>query len=268
MDKKIINDILTAEPFKELSTEELTEELDKEMKKDEPDYDLIDELTAAILEAKNMSVSMENEDLKEQAAIIKKKADKKKSHFRIPKWAVAACAALITVTIANTVSVAALGMNIFSVAIEYTKSGFSVDFDEQEHIDLPKSEDDPYGFIAKLAEFDIEFETPHYIPEGFVFTDVTTNVNEGYATDVVFFFEKEKQNFSFGYTKYHDKVGKSLIPSDHFNLSETKVNGSTAIVSKEDNQYVITYQKEKTVFLMFAVDVPYDECEKIVESIK
>lgn len=268
MDKNIINQILSAEPFKEQSVKELTDELDKEMEKNEPDYDLIDELTAAILEAKNMPVGMENEDLKEQAAIIKKKANKKKSPIKIPKWAVAACVALITVAVANVISINALGMNIFSVAIEYTKSGFSVDFDEQVPIDLPKSDDDPYGFIAKLAEFDIEFETPHYIPDGFVLTDVTTNVNEGYETDVFFIFEKGKQNFSLNYTKYHNKVDKDLIPSDHFNLSETKVNGSTAIVSKEDNQYVITYQKEKTVFLMFAVDVPYDECEKIVESIK
>lgn len=268
MDKNVINEILSAEPFKEQSIKELTEELDKEIKKDEPDYDLIDELTAAILEAKNMPVGMENEDLKEQAVIIKEKANKKKSPIKIPKWAVAACAALITVTIANTVSVAALGMNIFSVAVEFTKSGFIVNFDEQVPIDLPKSEDDPYGFIAKLAEFDIEFETPHYIPEGFVLTYVDTNVNEGCETDVSFTYEKGKQNFSLNYIKYHDKVGKSFIPSDHFNLSETKVNGSTAIVSKEDNQYVITYQKEKTVFLMFAVDVPYDEFEKIVDSIK
>lgn len=268
MDKNIINEILSAEPFKELSTEELTEELDKEMKKDEPDYDLIDELTAAILEAKNMPVGMENEDLKEQAAIIKKKADKKKSHFRIPKWAVAACAALITVTIANTVSVAALGMNIFSVAIEYTKSGFSVDFDEQEHIDLPKSEDDPYGFIAKLAEFDIEFETPHYIPEGFVLTDVDTNVNEGYENVVSFYFVKDNERICIDFMKYYNEIAKQGIPSDYYNISERDVNGATAIVSKEDNQYTIMYNKEKTVFFMFTQDVNYDECEKIVDSIK
>lgn len=30
----------------------------------------------------------------------------------------------------------------------------------------------------------------------------------------------------------------------------------------------ITYQKGKTNFVMFTVDVPYDECDKIVASIK
>ncbi len=46
------------------------------------------------------------------------------------------------------------------------------------------------------------------------------------------------------------------------------MNGSSAIVSKEDNQYTIMYLKGKTEFFMFSVDVPYDECEKIVASIK
>ncbi len=67
-------------------------------------------------------------------------------------------------------------MNIVSAIIDFTKDGFSVDFgrDEMTIIELPTSDDDPYGFIAKLAEYDIEFETPHYIPEGFVLTEVDT----------------------------------------------------------------------------------------------
>ncbi len=99
-------------------------------------------------------------------------------------------------------------------------------------------------------------------------TDVDINVNKDHANTVRFIYWKDNQNFSIDYTRYWNEVDRIGIPSDHYNISETEVNGSPAIVSKEDNQYTITYQKDKTVFFMFAQDVPYDECEKIVESIK
>ncbi|MDE6677432.1 MAG: DUF4367 domain-containing protein, partial [Ruminococcus sp.] len=170
---------------------------------------------------------------------------------------------------ANCVSVATCDMNIFSAVIELTKGGFSIDFGKQpEEIYLPKSEDDPYGFIAKLAEYGIEFETPHYIPEGFVLTEVSTNVNENVANSVRFLYEYKQQTISLSYKIFWNDVSNIVIPSDHYNISETEVNGSPAIISKEDDQYTITYQNGKTVFVMFTVDVPYDECEKIVASIK
>lgn len=62
-------------------------------------------------------------------------------------------------------TVAAWDMNIVSAIIDFKKSGFSVNFSEQpEEIHMPTFKDDSYGFIAKLIEYDIEFETPHYIP--------------------------------------------------------------------------------------------------------
>lgn len=270
MDKNVLNDIISAEPFKELSAEELTKELDAEIAKPNPDYDLVDELTEAILEARKTPVKKEEEDIEAEIAMIKEKANAKKRIFRCPKWVAAVSAACLMLVVANTVSVAALGMNIFSAAIEFTKGGFSVDFSKQEQnaIELPTSESDPYGFIAKLAEYDISFETPHYIPDGFVLTDVETNVNENYENTVSFHFVKDKKSIWIDFIKYYNEVGQQGIPSDHYNISERDVNGATAIVSKEDNQYTITYQKEKTVFFMFIQDLDYNECEKIVDSLK
>lgn len=99
-------------------------------------------------------------------------------------------------------------------------------------------------------------------------TGIDTNVNEDYANSVRFLYEYENQKISLSYKKFYNDVANIVIPSDHYNLSETEVNGSPAIISKEDDQYTITYQNGKTVFIMFTVDVPYDECDKIVASIK
>ncbi|MDE6034837.1 MAG: DUF4367 domain-containing protein [Ruminococcus sp.] len=169
---------------------------------------------------------------------------------------------------ANCVSVAAWNMNIVSAVIEISKGGFAIDFGKpKEEIHLPTSKDDPYGFIAKLAEYDIKFETPHYIPKGFSLGNVEYNENSA-KTSILFEFYNGKQSISVYYDNFHNEVGQTGIPSDHFNISETEVNGCPAIISKEDNQYTITYQRDKTVFFMFTRDVSYDECEKIVKSIK
>lgn len=269
--KDIIERVLSEkDSFQSKSASELRAMLDKELSKSDKqiDYGFVDELTTAVIEAEGkerlaVDVNTELNKLHERTL-------KHNRIIRFPKWAIGLSASCVILLCANCISVSAWDMNIFSAIIEFTKGSFSVDFGKNEYevIELPTSENDPYGLIAKLAEYDIEFETPHYIPEGFVLTEVETNVNENVCNTVRFIYRKDRQNFSIEFTSYCDYVPKIAIPSDHYNISETTVNNSTAIVSKEDNQYIIVYPKGKTEFYMFAKDVPYDECEKIVKSIK
>lgn len=246
-------------------------ELDKETAKPlrKRDFDRIEQLTAQLNELTGDNSDSEQPDTSELYKRIRNYEKTSKKPFSVMKRFAPVLCCMVLVLAANCITVLAYDMNIISAVIKFTQGGFSVDFGNQpEEVVLPTSEDDPYGFIAKLAEYDIEFETPHYIPDGFVLTEVDTNVNENYANTVRFIFRKNKQTISIDYERYWNDVGQIGIPSDHYNISETEINGSPAIVSKEDNQYTITYQKDKTVFFMFADGVPYDECEKIVESIK
>lgn len=246
-------------------------ELDKETAKPlrKRDFDRIEQLTAQLNELTGDNSDSEQPDTSELYKRIRNYEKTSKKPFSVMKRFAPVLCCMVLVLAANCITVLAYDMNIISAVIKFTQGGFSVDFGNQpEEVVLPTSEDDPYGFIAKLAEYDIEFETPHYIPDGFVLTEVDTNVNENYANTVRFIFRKNKQTISIDYVRYWNDVGQIGIPSDHYNISETEINGSPAIVSKEDNQYTITYQKDKTVFFMFADGVPYDECEKIVESIK
>lgn len=271
--KDIIKQVLNeADSFQSKSTAELREMLDKELSKsdDETDYGLVDELTTAIIESdgKNRLTVDVNKELDK----LQNRTEKHSRIINFPKWAVGLSAACIMLFCVNCISVAAWDMNIISAVIKFTKGGFSVNFGEHENdvdvIELPTSEDDPYGIIAECAKYDIYFETPHYIPDGFVLTDIDSNVNEDYANDVRFIYWNGEKHFSISYKRYWNEAGSIGIPSDHYNISETTVNGTHAIVSKEDNQYTIIYQKGKFVFFMFADGVPYDECEKIIESIK
>ena len=246
-------------------------ELDKETAKPlrKRDFDRIEQLAAQLNELTGDNSDSEQPDTSELYKRIRNYEKTSKKPFSVMKRFAPVLCCMVLVLAANCITVLAYDMNIVSAVIKFTQGGFSVDFGNQpEKIVLPTSEDDPYGLIAKLAEYDIEFETPHYIPDGFVLTYVDTNVNENYANTVRFIFRKNKQTISIDYVRYWNDVGQIGIPSDHYNISETEVNGSLAIVSKEDNQYTITFEKDKTVFFMFTQDVPYDECEKIVASIK
>ena len=85
------------------------------------------------------------------------------------------------------------------------------------------------------------------IPDGFVLTTIDTNHND-IEQSVRFIFENNKENFSIGYTKYFNEIPKIGIPSDHCNISETEVNGSTAVVSKEDDQYYNLPERQERIF--------------------
>lgn len=255
----------TVEAYNYIKTE-LDRETSKPVRK--RDFDRIEQLTSQLAELFGDDYTPHNTDrLYERIRSYESSAKKPVNIFK--RFIPVLCCFVLVFTV-NCLSVAAWNMNIVSAIIEFSRGGFAVDFGKNEHevVELPTSENDPYGFIAKLAEYDIECETPHYIPDGFVLTEVNTNVDENFANTVRFIYEKGKQNFSLTFTRFYDEIPNIGIPSDHYNISETEVNGSSAIVSKEDNQYTITYIKNKTEFHMFSDDVPYDECEKIVESIR
>lgn len=257
--------------FKEKACEHIRSELDKEISKPihRRNFDRIEQLTSELselTESESDSEAADTSKLYERIRSYEKASAKPLNVFK--RFAPILCCVVLVLTV-NCISVLAYDMNIVSAVIKFSKGGFTVDFSKNnvEEIVLPTSEDDPFGFNAKLAEFGIEFETPHYIPEGFSLSRIENNDNSN-ATSVTFDFYNGEQSINISYDKFHNEIGQIGIPSDHYNISETEVNGSPAIVSKEDNQFTITYQKDKTVFFMFTRDVSYDECEKIVESIK
>lgn len=242
-------------------------ELDKETSKPlrKRDFDRIEQLTSQLAELSGDNTLDNTDRLYDRIRSYKRATKKSVNIFK--RFLPVLCCFVLVFT-ANCVSMAAWDMNIVSAVIEISKGGFAVDFGKpKKEIHLPTSEDDPYGFISKLAEYDIEFETLHYIPEGFSLGNVEYNENS-VKTSILFEFYNGKQSISVYYDNFHNEVGQTGIPSAHFNISETEVNGCPAIISKEDNQYTITYQRDKTVFFMFTRDVSYDECEKIVKSIK
>lgn len=261
----LILEKIRSEGFGEkIISEELEKRLDLELKKLSPDYDLVDELTKAILEARGIAV---NEiDVKPEIQAIRQRKIKR---IKFPKWAVAVSAACVVLIGANVFSVSAWDMNIFSVIVEFTKGGMSIDLGKSEVINLPTSENDIYGIKAKCAEYDISPLTPHYLPEGFELVDFYADVNEA-LSDICFFYQKGNAKLNITYTKYVDSNNTPPmgIPADTYNLLETEVNGQTMFISKEDNQFTATFLNNGIVYVVTSNKLDYVECQKVVESMK
>ena len=59
-----------------------------------------------------------------------------------------------------------------------------------------------------------------------------------------------------------------LIPSDKHNLSELKINGHDAVMSREDNQMIVVFGWGDSMLTLMTQDVDYDECDKILKEIR
>lgn len=251
--------------LEEIISEELEKQLDLELKKPSPDYDLVDELTKAILEARGKAVK--EIDVKPEIQAIRQRKIKR---IRFPKWAVAASAACVVLIGANVFSVSAWDMNIFSAIVEFSKGGMSIGLNnKQDIIELPVSEEDPYGIKAKCEEYGISPLTPHYLPEGFEIMDFYADINEA-ISDICFFYQKGEVKLNITYTKYADSenVPPVGIPSDTYNLQEKEINGQTMYILKEDKQFTATFLNGDIVYVIYSNQLGYDECQKIIESMK
>jgi hypothetical protein len=140
--------------------------------------------------------------------------------------------------------------------------------EEESVIELPTTPDDPYGIKGECARYGLEVEAPTYLPEGFFLRDVEKYKNSTTIKKIVFRFRSGKAHLQFSYTYLYDENAKSSIPCDHFNLKEVEMNEKSAITSKEDGQYNLICYDGNLEYLIFSDNLNYDECEKIVNSIK
>ena len=263
--KELLNSDLERDALNEIN-QMLEEELSK--KPSERNYDKIEELTKAYSE-----LSDEESFIHEAAERgIRQLTEQNEKHHRIYMtrnlrlWLTAGVAAAVML-IANAVSVAAFHQNVFSVVVNYAKKGFSIGYPETEKIELPTSQDDPYGIIAECAKYDLYPETPHYLPEGFALENIEI-FDRDVAKRLAFNYRRNNEFIVIYYTELYDFNFKSGIPSDHFNLEEIQVNGKSAIISKEDGQFTLIYYDNNMEYVIATNHLDYNECDKIVASIK
>lgn len=263
---------LLSSRFEQDAMKEIDKLLSEELAKPEHkrDYDKIEELTDAHSYLAGTDEQIDEATEQGIAALKEKMHSKHRPHItrKIKILATVACAALVLLA-ANAFTVSAWDMDVFTAIIHFTKDGFSVDFPESEAVVLPTSEDDPYGIKEECAKYGLEVEVPTYLPEGFVLQHIENEIQQDHAIRVSFYFYGNgKEKIQFFYTLFDERTVHTSIPSDKFNLSEISVNGKPAVVSKEDDQYNIIWVNENLETMICTQSLSYDECDKIITSLK
>ena len=275
LDENVMKQLLSDDDFDKCAAAEIKEMIDDEMSRPahKRNYDRVAELSQAYAEITGISEALKGSSREQINSIMlmAEKATPKRRYRHLGKYRmmISMLAVVLVVFSVDRIYAAAYNKSIVSTIIHMTKGGVTVNFKET---DINETETDPYGMLAECAKYDIYPEVPYYLPEGFKLEYTSNSIVKGVIHNVRFDFKSEdkKQLIHFVFRRcYIPETLNSCIASDEYNISETIVNGHNAVVSKEDNQYVITFcDNQQTIFYMFTQDVPYDECEKIVASIR
>lgn len=133
---------------------------------------------------------------------------------------------------------------------------------------IKASAGDPYGIKAKCAEYGLFPDAPEYIPEGFVL--IHAEDKHYIECDVVSFeFSKGNKLITFDFTvfKSADDIPEAQSFAYKHNVSEKEINGHTAYVIEENRQFSGAYFDETIRYGMYAKNIDFDECYRIMESL-
>lgn len=248
---------------------ELKSELDKEINKPIKKRDLnkIEELTRSIRELTDSEQDIRQRTEEGISAIMERAANERRAGgFRFRRLATALCVCFVAVIGLNLISFRAWGTNIVSALVEIKKGTISVDFGKQKQdvIDLPTSDDDPYGIKAKCAEYDLYPETPKYLPDNFELVHIEVKQRNSFKT-IAFYYKNNSITLVLQY-QYSKDEPSIRIPSDLYNITEEMINEHTVYISKEDDQFTATYMYDDIIHFIYAESLDYDECKKVIES--
>lgn len=266
---RLIND----NDFELNAADSIQAEIELEMRKAEKDrdYDRIAELSAywcELIGDTSEYGESDNDGIEDILSMTVNAEKKPKRHTVIRRAFISvACAAVLLLSV-NLFTVSAFNMNFLRTIIHYSQGGFSVEFTE----DQPNDKDDKYGIKAECAKYGIYPEIPHYLPEGFELESIEYLPYSVFNGVEFRYIKSEEPNeiIIMCFDLYDDieKMKNVKIPSDYYNIDEIQINGKTAITSKEDNQYTLLYVNDYLMITIFTQDVPYDECDKIAQSIR
>ncbi len=272
-EKIILEKILSDNSSSPLDSEKLRLQLDEELAKSQPDFDFVDELTLAIIEAENKTVPKINID--NEISEIKRKAIYHKKIFKLPRWLSAASVACVIFVCANIFTSVAWGTNLFESIITINQNDTIIDFKKKPNKEVMNSyskENDPYGIKSECAKHEIYTLTPYYIPERFELKSVTISDNDVYEP------EKEYKCISFKYIDTTDERSRlycyiqfniiAFENSDDMELignSIQSVNGKDFYMTgSEYAEFKINDNTKMEISTDFIED---DEFQKILESI-
>ena len=262
-DNELIDAVLCDKETYERALKGLSDEIEIEMSKKSPDYDKIARLSEEYCDITGVSEIIKQREKEHINKILNEvsKLRQKRKH-RTRKVLTAIAASVAVVLSANVVSTAAFGVNIFKAIVHKDEKGFSVEYTTEEKLV------DPYGIKAECDKYNIHPESPEYLPEGFEVLEIN-HEDVGNEQIISFLYCKDEMSIGIYYDIFDnpEEINNIKYPSDYLDTSKIEINGYPAIVLKEDGQFTLSYARDNVLLSIFTVNVPYEECDKIIESI-
>ena len=150
---------------------DLRKMLEKEIQKpyEERNYELIDELTAAITDATIPQAEFEatiQREMMQQEKTIREESVHRATRFRKPL--VAACACLVLLIGLNAFSIHATGLNLLQLTYSLFNDNVQFHYPSSESSNLQpiESANDPYGILSECEKNGFSPLVPQYLPEG------------------------------------------------------------------------------------------------------
>lgn len=254
---------------------ELYEKFNAELKKPakKRDYQLIDELTAAIYEATS---EQDLEQVTQQgiAAISAAHAQRVKSHPCLySRWlrpVAVLCTCLAVVLGLNVWTTSAFHMNLFKTVYQIADGGISISVtDAVPEVSLEKKPDDPYGLRAECEKYGFSPRVPEYIPEDFklVGIDEMEDDTEG-SLYFRYVLRQKRLNIGFEYLDNPDDYLDTSFgcPSDHYNVIQENLDGIDVVISWEDRQFTAMFTADHIIYSVSSIDLDYDEAYAVLRS--
>ena len=233
------------------------------------DFDLIDDLIKTIDEI--TGENRRTDEIAEKGILaVQRENHRLISNRRIKRlrWIVpAACLMLIVGT--NVWTYTAYGMNAFSAAYQALNGGINVNLNSIHTQEVYSG--NPFADEMKsiCEENHITARIPGYIPEGFSPSDIYGDKQIlSDRTILSFHFYNSNKKLNIGITVFNTLTDPSSIgiPTDHYEVTEQIVEDTVISVIKEESQYTATFVIEHTQYLIYADQLDYDECQRILNS--
>ncbi|MFA9381570.1 MAG: DUF4367 domain-containing protein [Acetanaerobacterium sp.] len=251
----------------------LMQELRMELQKpaSEQDLDLIQEIDQYIIALAGKQEHAQVDSSARVAEILQRTKAAKRKTYRLPRIAVAACIAAVVLLSGNVLTLSAYGVNVLSAIVQFTKDAVKFDFNQQEQeeveIELPITQDDPYGLRAECEQYGLSPLLPSYLPEGYELARLNEINIKDYCKGIDCLYQNGKQTINIIIEEYFESLPDSFgFPNDKGQLDELNINSRPTFILRKDDRYSTVFERDLTLYCMHTENVDYDTVVKILES--
>lgn len=262
--KKVINDMEIRENMISDLERALEEEIEKPSKAWESEK--IEELSETIYMLRGDGES--NTYAPQEEAVLRTLRSRKLLFKHICRRVAAFAACLMVTFVVIITDKPVYSVKPLPAGCKASGSYVQIKFEEDGPIDLPMAESDPYGMIAKCAEYDLQPVVPSYIPEGMELTSAEGSVS-GRNSRCRFDFTHKKQTVSWDIQRvaFGENMGEPCFATDTFDVTLEEIGGCTVYIIQNKEFDTAVFRDGLTVYELNVFYMDYEEFRKILGSL-